>query len=85
MEIPDASRCNVQTAKETYNKCSKMTDGCPDSVSGSCQYLDFDGDGIADLHDSCPLEPETVNGYLDLDGCPDTVNIWIQTGRWYKR
>ena len=28
-------------------------------------------DGILDLNDQCPLEPETVNGYLDHDGCPD--------------
>jgi len=34
---------------------------------------DTDGDGILNVDDSCPTDPETVNGYLDFDGCPDTV------------
>jgi hypothetical protein len=33
---------------------------------------DLDNDGITNLQDSCPNEPETVNGYMDSDGCPDT-------------
>jgi len=33
---------------------------------------DRDGDGILDSSDLCPDDPETVNGYLDSDGCPDT-------------
>lgn len=37
--------------------------GCPDS----------DGDGFRDPDDGCPQEPETSNGYLDDDGCPDTL------------
>ncbi|TNE88526.1 MAG: hypothetical protein EP330_14230 [Deltaproteobacteria bacterium] len=32
---------------------------------------DTDLDGLADRDDACPLEPETVNAYLDEDGCPD--------------
>ena len=34
---------------------------------------DSDGDGILDTKDSCDLEKETVNGYLDQDGCPDEM------------
>jgi outer membrane protein OmpA-like peptidoglycan-associated protein len=34
---------------------------------------DRDGDGIIDEDDDCPDDPETVNGYLDEDGCPDKV------------
>ncbi len=34
---------------------------------------DTDNDGIADGDDKCPAEPETKNGYLDDDGCPDAV------------
>ena len=34
---------------------------------------DTDGDGIRDTLDLCPDDPETVNGHLDTDGCPDTV------------
>lgn len=32
---------------------------------------DRDGDGILDLDDECPDDPETVNGYQDTDGCPE--------------
>lgn len=32
---------------------------------------DRDGDGVADDEDRCPYDPETRNGYLDEDGCPD--------------
>lgn len=34
---------------------------------------DTDGDGIVDRDDRCKEEPETVNGYLDADGCPDAL------------
>ncbi len=30
-----------------------------------------DGDGIAAENDRCPDEPEDIDGYEDLDGCPD--------------
>lgn len=36
---------------------------------------DTDGDGIVDPDDSCPTEAETVNGYEDLDGCPDDPDL----------
>ena len=34
---------------------------------------DRDGDGVEDERDRCPYDPETKNGYLDQDGCPDEV------------
>lgn len=34
---------------------------------------DTDKDNIPDNLDACPSQPETYNGYLDNDGCPDTV------------
>jgi hypothetical protein len=34
---------------------------------------DIDKDGIPDDDDWCPTQPETVNGYLDNDGCPDIL------------
>jgi outer membrane protein OmpA-like peptidoglycan-associated protein len=38
--------------------------GCPDT----------DGDGIADIDDKCPNEPEDKDGFEDADGCPDPDN-----------
>lgn len=39
----------------------------------SATIADIDKDGKPDSKDSCPTLPETYNGYLDDDGCPDTV------------
>ena len=36
-------------------------------------YTDSDQDGIVDISDACPFEPETYNFYQDHDGCPDTL------------
>lgn len=33
--------------------------------------IDSDGDGIPDVLDACPDDPETFNGVDDEDGCPD--------------
>lgn len=35
---------------------------------------DRDDDGIDDVYDLCPDEPEDYDGYRDDDGCPDTDN-----------
>src|SRR5262245_48879316 len=39
---------------------------------GNTSKKDTDGDGIPDVNDSCPKQKETINGYQDNDGCPDT-------------
>ena len=36
--------------------------------------LPFDGDGILDVDDRCPGEPEDMDGFQDEDGCPDPDN-----------
>ena len=35
---------------------------------------DSDGDGIIDLEDECPTEPEDIDGFEDENGCPDPDN-----------
>jgi len=48
--------------------------GANGSISGrGVSKRDKDGDGIPDTRDGCPIQKETVNGYQDTDGCPDTV------------
>jgi predicted outer membrane repeat protein len=32
---------------------------------------DRDGDGLVDVEDACPDQPETVDGFTDGDGCPE--------------
>ncbi|MFT3693513.1 MAG: OmpA family protein [Kofleriaceae bacterium] len=34
---------------------------------------DLDHDGILNAVDKCPMQPETVNGFDDEDGCPDEL------------
>jgi outer membrane protein OmpA-like peptidoglycan-associated protein len=47
------------------------TPGVPASSGFSPRPLDRDHDGIQDVHDSCPDEPEDCDGFEDDDGCPD--------------
>jgi outer membrane protein OmpA-like peptidoglycan-associated protein len=58
------------------------SDRCPDqagaAVDGGCPSFDRDRDGIPDATDACPDQPETVNGYLDTDGCPDQKPSRVQ-------
>lgn len=37
-------------------------------------YRDRDHDGIPDIYDRCPDEPEDHDGFQDEDGCPDLDN-----------
>ena len=37
-------------------------------------YRDRDHDGIPDVYDRCPDEPEDFDGFQDADGCPDPDN-----------
>jgi hypothetical protein len=32
---------------------------------------DADGDGIVDARDTCPEQPEDMDGFQDEDGCPE--------------
>lgn len=41
---------------------------------GPVTATDRDGDGIDDDGDACPDDPETLNGLLDDDGCPDAAD-----------
>jgi len=58
-------------------------DRCPD-VPGvapdGCPIPDTDGDGYLDNADGCVDRPESWNGFLDADGCPDEVPVTIPRG-----
>lgn len=53
-----------------------VNDQCPnepgDRDRAGCPLSDADKDGVADANDRCLDQPETINQYLDEDGCPDT-------------
>jgi hypothetical protein len=46
-------------------------------IDGSSGPVDSDGDGIADIYDSCPTLPEDYNGFQDNDGCPDGGSVCL--------
>jgi len=48
-------------------------------TKGPAKTKDSDRDGVPDSRDACPAQAETVNGYQDSDGCPDTVPVDNQT------
>ncbi len=41
---------------------------------GKEPVFDADGDGLVDASDTCPVDPEDVDGVEDTDGCPDLDN-----------
>lgn len=54
--------------KDRADRCRQEPGMEPDG----CPIADGDGDGILDRDDRCAT-PETKNGYLDEDGCPDDI------------
>jgi outer membrane protein OmpA-like peptidoglycan-associated protein len=38
---------------------------------------DVDGDGLVDGDDRCPSHSETMNGFMDEDGCPDEIPMQL--------
>ena len=70
---------DVDTDKDSVvdrlDKCPEVA-GPPEN--GGCPDTDSDKDGVSDRLDKCPNEPETVNGYKDLDGCPDELPVAIK-------
>lgn len=53
----------------------------PDAMAGHAQQPDRDRDGIPDVLDRCPDEPETFNKYMDEDGCPDSIATLFELAR----
>lgn len=41
------------------------------ALAEPCGGKDYDGDGVADVVDQCPKQPEDKDGNSDEDGCPD--------------
>lgn len=62
-----------------------VNDRCPNTVGDrlreGCPLQDMDKDGVADELDGCIEQPETKNGYLDEDGCPDTPPDGVRVTR----
>lgn len=65
---PDPDNDNDTLADE-FDKCPNEPG---DRINNGCPNLDRDKDGVSDANDKCPDNPETMNGYLDEDGCPDS-------------
>jgi OOP family OmpA-OmpF porin len=62
---PDSDGDGVPDADD---KCPTVVGDGPDGC-----LQDTDRDGIPNRDDKCPDQPETRNGFQDLDGCPDEL------------
>ena len=49
----------------------------PAAEEARARSSDVDGDGLRDREDKCPHDPETPNGYMDDDGCPDLASASV--------
>ena len=58
-------------AEDAIRLCEKEADGIWAKIL-ICGR-DLDRDGIPDRKDKCLNDPETYNGYMDDDGCPDQI------------
>jgi outer membrane protein OmpA-like peptidoglycan-associated protein len=58
-------------AEDAIRLCEKEADGIWAKIL-ICGR-DLDRDGVPDRKDQCPNDPETHNGYMDEDGCPDQI------------
>lgn len=58
-------------AEDAIRLCKEEADGIWAKILVCAR--DLDRDGIADRKDGCLNDPETYNGYMDEDGCPDRV------------
>jgi OOP family OmpA-OmpF porin len=72
----------AQTAADAALRLASDEHLCPKSKPAPPRRLepqpdptaDRDGDGIPDVKDRCPDEPEDRDGFEDEDGCPDPDN-----------
>jgi hypothetical protein len=69
---PVEDRCARPPAERPAD-CPPLPPDTRGSVLGEVAVLDGDGDGIDDVADQCPGEPEDLDGYQDQDGCPDNL------------
>lgn len=76
-------RCPDAPGNPTYTGCPDLDndgvigdrDRCPNEPGPKRERgcPDLDGDGVPHTADKCPELPETRNGVLDDDGCPDSI------------
>jgi OOP family OmpA-OmpF porin len=70
------AREHMDLAHQNARKADIQSRGqaCLPPKSVAAKPSDRDGDGIVDPDDTCPDEPEDLDGYQDRDGCPDPDN-----------
>jgi len=74
VKMQEVSTSSLSKASVTLEQPSFEVEERPELLN---VFQDTDSDGIIDSIDKCRLSPETFNGYLDTDGCPDEKPIVI--------
>jgi len=61
---------------DNKDKCANTPKGfkVDDSGCPTVEFKDKDGDGLEDSKDKCPTLKEDMDGFEDMDGCPDLDN-----------
>jgi hypothetical protein len=54
--------------------CAASRTSHGEAIAPVTALADRDGDGVPDVRDRCPDEPEDCDGFEDEDGCPDLDN-----------
>ncbi len=76
--VADASFARLELAEADLGRAREHTEAALANAreafakSERCGRVDYDGDGLADIVDKCPRQPEDKDGDRDEDGCPDT-------------
>jgi outer membrane protein OmpA-like peptidoglycan-associated protein len=71
--LPPPPRVEVAEATPSPAAPPPRTIAVPPEPAAPVEDVDGDGDGVYGSLDRCPKAQETVNGYLDDDGCPDAL------------
>lgn len=66
---------HYQIAAPNAQVASRLTGACDGDPVTVPTAEDQDGDGILDADDACPARPEDVDGFEDLDGCPEDQDV----------
>ena len=75
---PSASATGVTGSTldgELLLSLSRCLTGCDAPAAAPAPIGDTDGDGLRDDVDTCPTEPEDLDGNADTDGCPETEPV----------
>ncbi|HWO19873.1 MAG TPA: OmpA family protein [Kofleriaceae bacterium] len=74
---PGERRPELPRERVTERVIERVIERPPPAGAPGEPTVDVDRDGILDVADRCPSEPEAANGFEDDDGCPDRGRVVV--------